>query len=115
MMSSKAVDFSIFPLHHTWKRDEGLCREKEVGTNHICPFIMKEKLSMKPDRRLLLMPLQPEPIRFTWSTLTGREVERKDLAFLASLVKNREWRRGWKMDFRLVIFQRLPHFSLYKH
>lgn len=50
------------------------------------------------------MPLQPEPIRFTWPPLTGREIERKDLAFLASLVKNREWRRGWEWILGLSYF-----------
>lgn len=35
---------------------------------------------------------------------------RKDSAFLASLVENWGWRRGWGMGVRLIIFQQLPRF-----
>lgn len=53
---------------------KGMCGEKEGG-NHICPFFRKEKLSLEPHRRLLLMPHWPGHVHM--AALIVREAERK--------------------------------------
>lgn len=107
------------PLHQKSRshlrhlRKMGECGEEKGGINHICPFLGEKNLSWKPHSRSLLMLYWAEQI--TWRPLTIKQVERKYLTLPASLTEDWEWRRGWGMGFRLVRFQCLPHFSLYKH
>lgn len=71
------------------------CWKEEGGISHICSFLGKIRLSWKAHSRSLLMPYWPEQV--TGLDLTVSLVERKYLAFLASIVEGWEWGRGWGM------------------